>query len=187
MVLRRIALFFAYIAYTLNLDQKLRFFDRRLQLQRRRQQGAGLFNMERRAGEGGGVFCRSPLGAASLLPSVTASLPEEFRKTIHSMEEENEMKIENVADLEREFPDLAAEHERLKALDALAMPGGGEEIIARAKYEEPKDARANAALTARVQDAAAVEPAIDPQVEKQMKQEEIVDLISKNINSMRGY
>ncbi|MBQ9526523.1 MAG: Clp protease ClpP [Fretibacterium sp.] len=158
------------------------------------------------AGRGGGVFCRSALGAARLSPSIAASLPEEFRKTIHPMEDENEMKIENVTDLEREFPALtaeirnaatAAERERLKALDDLAMPGG-EAIIAKAKYEEPKDARdiavellqaarSNAALTARIQDAAAVEPALGPQGEKQTKQEEIVDMISKNINSMRGY
>ena len=166
----------------------------------------GAMEIAARAGKGGGVFCRSPLGAARLSPSVTASLPEEFRKTIHPMEDENEMKIENVADLEKEFPAFVdeirnaatvAERGRLKALDDLAMPGG-EEIIARAKYEEPKDARdiavellnaarANAALNARVQDAAVVEPAIGPQGEKQTKQEEIVDMISKNINSMRGY
>lgn len=154
----------------------------------------------------GGVFCRSPLGAARLSPSIAASLPEAFRKTIHTTEEEDAVKIENVADLEREYPALvaeirnaatASERGRLRALDDLSIPGG-EAIVAQAKYEEPKDARDiavellqaaknGAALAARVQDAAAVEPALGPQGEKQTKQEEVIDLISKNINAMRGY
>ena len=116
------------------------------------------------------------------------------------------MRIENVAALEREFPALVAEirnvatameRERLRALDDLSMPGG-EAIIAKAKYEEPRDARDiavellqaaknGAAFAARVQDAAAVEPVLGPQGEKQTRQEEVVDLISKNINAMRGY
>jgi len=166
---------------------------------------SGAVKIAAQAGRGG-VFCRSPLGAARLSEPIAASLPENFRKTIHPMEDEEEMKIENVADLEREFPAFAAEirnaatsaeRERLRALDDLSMPGG-EAIVAKAKYEEPKDARdiavellqaarANAALSARVQDAAAVEPALGPQGKKQTKQEEIVDMISKNINSMRGY
>lgn len=158
------------------------------------------------ANKGGGVFCRSALGAARLSPSIMASLPDNFKKTIHPMEDEKEMKIENVADLEKECPGLVAEirnaatlaeRERLKALDALAMPGG-EAIIAKAKYEEPQDARDialdllhavqnSAALNARIQDAGVVEPVLGAQGAKQTKQEEVVDLISKNINAMRGY
>ena len=153
----------------------------------------------------GGVFCRSALGSARLSPSIAASLPEDFRKTIHQTEDE-EMHIENVADLEREYPGLVseirnaavqAERGRLKELDGLAMPGS-EAIIARAKYDEPKDARDiavellhavqnNAALNARYQDAGAVDPALGPQGAAKAKQEEVVDMISKNINSMRGY
>jgi len=157
------------------------------------------------AGRGGGMFCRSALGSARLSPSVVATLPENFRKTIPPKEDE-EMNIENVADLEKGFPGLVAEirnaatlaeRERLKELDALAMPGG-EAVIAKAKYEEPRDARDialellhavqnNAALNARYQDAGAVDPALGPQGAAKAKQEEVVDMISKNINSMRGY
>lgn len=170
------------------------------------------------AGRGGGVLCRSALGSARLSPERAATLPESFRKEIHPMEgEEKKMKIENVKDLEREFPALAeevrndageagfqrgvqAERERLKALDDLNGPGC-EAIIARAKYEEPREARdiaiellhaarASAALGARAQDAAEIDPALGPQARRDAvseRQEAIMDAVAKNINSMRGY
>ncbi len=166
----------------------------------------GAMEIAAMAVQGGGLLCKAALGSARLSQSIASSLPKTFRKTIHPMEDENEMKIENVSDLEKEFPAFvdeirnaatAAERGRLKALDDLSMPGG-EEIVAKAKYEEPKDARDiavellhavqnNAALTARFQDAGAVDPALGPQGEKQTKREEVVDLLSKNLNYMRGY
>ena len=99
---------------------------------------------------------------------MASKLPKSFTQTTHlafaaheipfeGHEEDDDLKIENIADLERECPQLVAqirdiaggegyergvqaERERLKALDSLSSPGR-EAIIDKAKYQEPKDAR----------------------------------------------
>ncbi|MBQ7264135.1 MAG: hypothetical protein IJR14_10520, partial [Synergistaceae bacterium] len=86
----------------------------------------------------------------------------------------------------------------LRALDGLAGPGRGE-IIARAKYEDPKDARDVAiellhadrsagALAARFQDAGDVDGALQPQAMAgaREREEAFVDAIVRNIDMMRG-
>jgi ATP-dependent protease ClpP protease subunit len=94
---------------------------------------------------------------------------------------------------------VQAERGRLKALDGLTGTGR-EAIIAKAKYDEPKDARdiaiellqasANAAaLEARQSDAAAVNAVLVPTVTP-TAQEAINDAVAKvadEINAMRGY
>ena len=92
------------------------------------------------------------------------------------------------------------ERERLKTLDSLNA-SGCEEIITRAKYEDPKDARdiaveilqkmnAQAQLNALHNDAKAVEPALPPErntPDKKAEESRIIDMIAGNINAMRGY
>lgn len=126
--------------------------------------------------------------------------------------EDEEMKsVTSVAELEEAFPGLVgevrdaafqngvqAERDRLRALDGLAGPGRGE-IIARAKYEDPKDARDVAiellhadrsagALAARFQDAGDVDGALQPQAMAgaREREEAFVDAIVRNIDMMRG-
>ena len=93
-----------------------------------------------------------------------------------------------------------AERERLKALDDIAGAGRGE-IIARAKYEDPKDARdvamellqasSNAkALDDRQEDASVVNIVLRPANGKSTareQEEEMTDKIAKAINEMRWY
>jgi hypothetical protein len=133
-------------------------------------------------------------------------------KTNVKTKEESVLDIKNTADLEKNFPQLVneirdaayargveAEQGRLKALDGLAG-AGREEIIAKAKYEEPKEARdvamellaatANvAALADRQSDASAVNAVLIPSVTP-TAQEAIDDAAAKvadKINAMRGY
>jgi predicted membrane chloride channel (bestrophin family) len=124
--------------------------------------------------------------------------------------------IKNTSDLEKAYPQLVAEvrdtadnaayargveaeRARVKALDGLAGLGR-DAIIAKAKYEEPKDARdiamelltatANvAALEARQSDAAAVNDVLAPSVTptNQEKVDEVSAKIADEINNMRGY
>jgi hypothetical protein len=135
---------------------------------------------------------------------------------IQDLKEEKVLDIKNVADLEKTYPQLVsevrdaadsaayargveAERGRLKALDGLAGPGR-EAIIAKAKYEEPKDARDVAmellaatthvaALEARQSDAAAVNDVLSPSVTPtaQEKVDEVAAKIADGINEMRGY
>jgi hypothetical protein len=130
--------------------------------------------------------------------------------------EEETLDIKNVTDLETAYPQFVseirgtadsaayergvqAERERLKTLDGLVGPGR-EAILAKAKYEEPKDARdiamellqasSNAAALAdRQADASAVNSVLVPAVTP-TAQEKIDDAAAKiagAINEMRGY
>ena len=132
-------------------------------------------------------------------------------------EDKTEMDIKNVADLEKNYPDFAAEikntadeagylrgviaeRERLKALDSLNAPGR-EEIIAKAKYEEPKDARdiaiellqasnAQAQLNALHADASAVNGALPPEhttPAPKADEEARINAVAKELNRMRGF
>lgn len=169
------------------------------------------------------LFCGS-VGSARLGPDMASKLPKSFTQTTplafaeHEIpfEEDDDLKIENIADLERECPQLVAqirdiagkegyekgvqeERGRLRALDSLNGPGR-EAIIDQAKYEDPKDARDVAidllqadrdavALANRSIDAAACNAALNPQVTAgaQEQIEAMIDKIAGEINSMRGY
>ena len=157
----------------------------------------------------GGMIFRNGFGFARIDENLSAKLPENVVMKVSKKEEKNEMPITNAAELEREYPEivseirnsaLISERERLKTLDSLNA-SGCEEIIARAKYEDPKDARdiaveilqkmnAQAQLNALHNDAKAVEPALPPErntPDKKAEESRIIDMIAGNINAMRGY
>jgi hypothetical protein len=146
-------------------------------------------------------------------PNSVTPLLESRNKRI---EEESVLDIKNTADLEKNYPQLVneirdaadgaaytrgveAERARVKALDGLAGPGR-EALIAKAKYEEPKDARdiamellqasaRVAELEARRSDAAVVNDVLVPSVT--LTAQEAIDnaaaKIADEINGMRGY
>lgn len=164
--------------------------------------------------EGGTIF-KSSFGCARVDDFLSAKLPKNyaqintFDKIQNKIKEvKTEMDIKNAAELERAFPEFVdeirktavqSERERIKALDTLNAPGC-EEIIAKAKYAEPKDARdialevlqarnTQTQLNALHQDASAVNGALSPQkttFDDEAKTARIVDMIAKNVNSMRG-
>ena len=179
------------------------------------------------ASKGGTLLLGGPEGSARLGPGMASKLPKSFTQTTHlafaaheipfeGHEEDDNLKIENIADLERECPQLVAqirdiaggegyergvqaERERLKALDSLSSPGR-EAIIDKAKYQEPKDARDIAiellqadknasALADRSIDADACNAALTPQAAAgtQEQTQAMIDKIAGEINSMRGY
>ena len=134
--------------------------------------------------------------------------------TANNLKEEAKVMPENqeirtIADLQNAYPELVntlrdsaiqGERERLRTLDSLNAPGR-EAIIARAKYEEPKDARdiaiellqadkSNAQINAMHQDAQVANQALTPQktvVDAQAESDRAATLIANHINSMRGY
>lgn len=131
------------------------------------------------------------------------------KEEANTMPESTQITITNTEELMRAYPDLTREiinaavnneRERLRVLDSLNAPGR-EAIIARAKYEEPKDARDiaiellqadsnNAKLTAMHNDASVINQALTPQVttpNAKADSERTADLIAKHINAMRGF
>lgn len=123
-------------------------------------------------------------------------------------EEKSEMEIKNALELESAYPELVgeirasavnAERERLKALDSLNAPGR-EAIIAKAKYEDPKDARdiamellktdtAHAQLQALHQDAQAVNAALPPEkttLDSKADEQAAIDAVANEVNRLRG-
>ena len=135
---------------------------------------------------------------------LTANIKEEAKQ----MPESIQNTITNAEELMRSYPDLVKgiidsavknERERLRVLDSLNAPGR-EALIAKAKYDEPKDARDiaieilqadknNSVLNAMKQDAQAVNQALTPQVtipNAQAESEHTAELIAKHINAMRG-
>ncbi|MBQ3693786.1 MAG: Clp protease ClpP [Synergistaceae bacterium] len=172
----------------------------------------------------GGMIFRNGFGFARVDENLSAKLPENIVMRAFKKEDKNEMEIkpsvfviETTADLEHQYPDLAAEikntaneagynrgvqaeRERLKALDSLNA-SGCEEIIARAKYEDPKDARdiaveilqkmnAQAQLNALHIDAKAVDPVLPP--EKDMPEDKAgrdaaITAVANELNRLRGY
>ena len=164
----------------------------------------------------GGMIFRNGFGFARIDEFLSEKLPKNAVKINKSpeakadtKEAKSEMEIKNAAELEREYPEivseirnsaLISERERLKTLDSLNA-SGCEEIIARAKYEDPKDARdiaveilqkmnAQAQLNALHNDAKAVDPALPPErntPDEKAEESRIIDMIAGNINAMRGY
>ena len=119
-----------------------------------------------------------------------------------------EMEITDIAGLERKYPELVgeirasavnAERERLKSLDSLNAPGR-EAIIAKAKYDDPKDARdiamellktdtAQARLSAMYQDSQAVNGALPPErttPNSKADEQSAIDAVANEINRLRG-
>ena len=166
----------------------------------------------------GGTIFLSGFGFTRIDENLSAKLPEntvmmraENKAVSKPEEEKNEMgtEIKNVVDLESAYPELVgeirasavnAERERLRTLDSLNAPGR-EGIIAKAKYEDPKDARdiaiellqsdtAQAQLTALYQDAQAVNDALPPQKdtpEDKAEREAAIKAVADELNRMRGY
>lgn len=163
-----------------------------------------------------GIIFKNGFGFARVDENLSAKFPKntvniKAKKTVEDTpkEEKTEMDIKNVADLEREFPELVAEirntavnteRERLKTLDSLNAHGR-EAIIAKAKYEEPKDARdvaieilqadkTQAQLNALYQDAGAVNGALPPQKDipaDKADEETAMNAVVNEIKRMRGY
>lgn len=163
----------------------------------------------------GGTIFKNGFGFSRIDDILSAKLPVNTVKikpsdkiTEPTKEEQTEMDIKNVAELESAFPELVGEirasavngeRERLRTLDSLNAPGR-EELIAKAKYEDPKDARdiaiellqsdkVHAQLSALHQDAQAVNGALTPQKTPGNDDEDtrIIDMIANNVNTMRGY
>lgn len=163
-----------------------------------------------------GIIFKNGFGFARVDENLSAKFPKnavniKAKKTVANTpkEEKTEMDIKNVADLEREFPELVTEirntavnteRERLKTLDSLNAQGR-EAIIAKAKYEEPKDARDVAIeilqadktqeqLNALHQDAGAVNGALPPQKDipsDKADEETAMNAVVNEIKRMRGY
>ena len=162
----------------------------------------------------GGFMCMNKSGFSRLDDFMSAKLPKKF------IQEEKLAMPENTANQATQpvqktantQPDeiknsfeagynkgIEAERERIRLLDSLNAPGR-EEIINKAKYEQPRDARDialellqadknNAQINAMHADSKVVNAALEPQPEKNSEQdrERIIDLIAQNINSLRGY
>ena len=167
------------------------------------------------AGKSGIIF-KSGFGFARVDENLNTKLPENAlkiniqNKALNTpKEEESEMEIKNVAELESAYPELVAEiknsainteRDRLKTLDSLNA-AGREAIIAKAKYEEPKDARdvaiellqadkVQAHMNALHTDADAINGALTPQKtipDAKADFEAAVNAVSGEINRMRGY
>ena len=164
----------------------------------------------------GGTIFKSGFGFARIDENLSAKLPKNAANIYAKSEtqstpkeEKSEMDIKNVAELEAAYPEFVAEirnsatnteRERLKTLDSLNA-AGREAIIAKAKYEEPKDARdvaiellmadkTQAQLDALHQDASAVNGALSPQKttpDAKADREAAIDAVANEINRLRGY
>ena len=150
-------------------------------------------------------------------PGREAVIPARTPQGSIKPKEESVLDIKNVADLEKTYPALVneirsaemeagmktgaqAERERLKALDSLAGPGR-EALIAKAKYEEPKDARdiamellqadKNAGeLEERKQDASAIKGVLPPTSggpTGKEQEEAVQSKMADEIDRLRGY
>ena len=167
------------------------------------------------AGKSGKIFSNG-FGFARIDDFLSAKMPKNLvniniQNKIQNTpkEDKTEMEITNAADLEREFPELVAEirntavkaeRERLKTLDSLNAVGR-EAIIAKAKYDEPKDARdiaiellqadkTQTQLNALHKDAEAVNGALPPQRDiptDKADEEAAINAVVSEINRMRGY
>ena len=157
-------------------------------------------------------------GAANVSPQLIKIMPAEFKNI--SLKEELDVAVNNIAELTQAYPELVQdirnqaaasadngyekgvtdERARIQALDALASEGR-EEIINKAKYEEPKDARDIAiellaadknttVLNNRRGDANDCNSAAAPQAVKKTSNEEAESFMNKTaekINNMRGH
>ena len=158
----------------------------------------------------GGIIPRIPKFLADLQDHGRVSSKDEAISSQNpKKEEKSEMEIKNASELESAYPEftaeirnsaITAERERLKTLDSLNAPGR-EAIIAKAKYEDPKDARdiaiellqtdtAQAQLQAHHQDAQAVNAALPPEKtvpSAKADEEAAINAVADELNRMRGY
>jgi hypothetical protein len=171
-----------------------------------------------------GTIFSSGFGFARIDEFLSAKLPKNAVKINNSpesktepKEDKSEMEIKNTAELEQTYPEfigtirntadesgyqrgVQAERERLKALDSLNAPGR-EEIIAKAKYEDPKDARdiaiellqagkTQAQLNALHHDAGAVNAALPPEKttpDSKSDEQAAINAVASELNRMRGF
>ena len=163
-----------------------------------------------------GIFFKNGFGFARIDENLSEKLPKnaltigiQNKITNTPKETKTEMDIKNAAELEAAYPELVSEirnaainteRERLKTLDSLNA-AGREAIIAKAKYEEPKDARdvaiellqadkTQAQLNALEQDASVVNGALSPQKttpSSRADDEAAINAVADEINRMRGY
>ena len=168
-----------------------------------------------KAVKGGKIFLNG-FGFARVDDFLSAKLPKNAvenntppKSKDEPKEEESEMEIKNAAELEQAFPELVAEirntainteRERLRTLDSLNAPGR-DDIIAKAKYETPKDARdiaiellqaekTQAQLEALHQDAGAVDAALPPEKTTptaKADEEAMIKAVAGELNRMRGF
>lgn len=165
----------------------------------------------------GGMIFNSGFGFARIDKNLSEKFPVNVvnicnKKIVEDTQKEdkNEMgKITNAAELEKEYPELVneirnsainTERERIKNLDKLNAYGR-EAIIAKAKYEEPKDARdialellqadtVTAKMDALHTDASAVNDALTPQKTTPNARADFeadINTVVNEINRMRGY
>lgn len=157
--------------------------------------------------EKSGIIFRSGFGFSRLDEEIASKMPAGTLRLTPAKEDKSEMEIKNASELESAYPELVSEirdsavkheRERLRVLDSLTAPGR-EAIIARAKYEDPKDPRdiamelltadtANTRLKDMTSDSQAVNEALTPQRTPghDEEQKRIIDMIAKNVNAIRG-
>ncbi|MBQ7544915.1 MAG: Clp protease ClpP [Synergistaceae bacterium] len=176
-----------------------------------------------KAVKAGTIFCNG-FGFSRVDEFLSAKLPKNAVKINilpqqkeEQKEAKTEMDIKNAAELEQAYPEflgeiknsadtagyargVQTERERLRALDSLNAPGR-EAIIARAKYDDPKDARdiaieilqatnAQTHLTALHQDASVVNGALPPEhttPESKADEEAAIKAVADELNRMRGF
>ena len=155
----------------------------------------------------GGTIFRSGFGFSRVDEYLASKMPADTLKITPAKEDKSEMEIKNASELEATYPEIVgeirasavkAERERLRTLDSLTAPGR-EAIIARAKYDDPKDPRdiaiellnadtANARLRDMESDSQVVNSALTPQKTPSNDEEDtrIIDMIAQNVNAIRG-
>ncbi len=176
----------------------------------------GAVNIAAMAVNGGMIF-NNGFGFARIDDDLGAKFPKNLvnihsNKTMQNTQKENKTEMEkftNITELENAYPELVneirnsainTERERLKNLDKFNARGR-EEIIAKAKYEEPKDARDIAlellqadTVTAKMEalhtDAEAVNDALTPQKTTPNARADFeadINAVANEISRMRGY
>ena len=154
-----------------------------------------------------GILLKNVIGSARIDNSLGDKIPKDFINT-QTFKEDTKMQITNLTELEAAYPELVSEiknsavnseRERLKILDNLNAEGC-EEIINKAKYEEPRDPRDvaidivnamrnSAAIKARYSDADVINEVVIPQRDlsnKKADEEAEILAMASEINRMRG-
>ena len=165
----------------------------------------------------GGIIFNSGFGFARVDDNLSAKFPKNVvnilsNHKVKDTQKENKTEMEkftNIAELEGAYPEFVneirnsainTERERLKNLDKLNARGR-EEIIAKAKYEEPRDARDIAlellqadSVTAKMDalhaDADAVNGALAPQKTTPSAKADFeadINAVVNEVQRMRGY
>lgn len=152
-----------------------------------------------------GFIVRNISGAACVSEDLCERLLNKAKFTVHeNTKEDTNVEIKDTKELEAAYGELVtqirdeavkAERERLKLLDSLNSEGC-EGIIARAKYEQPKDARdvamdilmaqrANAKINALKSDASVINDVLIPQKSIQNSKQDEQDAINSVVNEIK--